>query len=107
MLVISFQLQYFKTVIDPFRTAGFGIVAFQFKALSIALMVDQPYLWYDGTEVEFTNWLPSEPKDINGNNNCVRAVRSAPSFPWGDTNCNDAYPYVCKAPQSTLRISEI
>ncbi|KAJ8312831.1 hypothetical protein KUTeg_010204 [Tegillarca granosa] len=43
----------------------------------------------------FTDWYPSEPNNLNGDQDCAAITRSA-DFRWDDLSCTALIYYICK-----------
>ena len=54
--------------------------------------------WRDGSPVEYTNWAPNNPTDVNGtsNLNCVKMDKRGL---WFDARCSENQAFVCKTKQ--------
>ena len=50
------------------------------------------YHWFDETPLDFINWGPGEPSDVN-----QRCVEMYPTTgKWNDIDCSELLGYVCK-----------
>ncbi|XP_056286930.1 C-type isolectin Sp-CL4-like [Pseudoliparis swirei] len=49
----------------------------------------------DGTELKFTNWLPNQPDNWRGNENCVEANVGGWGM-WNDVNCRVRLAFLCE-----------
>ena len=55
------------------------------------------YEWVDGSNVTFTNWVPREPNDFGGSENCT--TLNITSGQWNDLDCGfHNLSYVCGKP---------
>ncbi|CAC5385746.1 MRC [Mytilus coruscus] len=50
------------------------------------------YVWSDGTILNYTDWGPSEPNNINNNENCAQSYHRK----WNDNNCFMSFRFICK-----------
>ena len=60
-----------------------------------------PFTWVPnrGIQVEmaYTNWLPGEPNNVNGNEDCVHfRVDDSNTMFWNDTPCTRVNCFVCE-----------
>ena len=46
--------------------------------------------WTDNTPWDFTNWVPQEPNDLDGNQDCLQI-----NWSWDDAGCWVNKPFVC------------
>ena len=58
--------------------------------------LERGFSWSDSSPVAYLNWLPDEPNDNTGLENCVEMW--PPSRGWNDQACGDRRGYVCKQP---------
>lgn len=58
--------------------------------------VEGQWIWSDGSVVDYTRWNPGQPNNADGAEHC--ACMLANPDRWHDTECENAYPFVCKAP---------
>eukprot|EP00057_Strongylocentrotus_purpuratus_P023236 XP_011677710.1 PREDICTED: C-type lectin mannose-binding isoform-like [Strongylocentrotus purpuratus] len=56
-----------------------------------------PFLWSDGTPVNYTAWKSKEPNNANNNEDCAHLFR-LPSLFWNDRNCWHEMFFICKLP---------
>ncbi|XP_037073804.1 low affinity immunoglobulin epsilon Fc receptor-like [Pollicipes pollicipes] len=53
--------------------------------------------WSDGTELDHTNWSPSEPNNSGGAENCVEIYgRSTLTLKWNDRSCDAKICFMCQ-----------
>jgi len=45
----------------------------------------------------YTHWLPNQPNDYGGNQDCVLIYKSGG---WDDSGCNESHHYICETPKS-------
>ncbi|XP_064644550.1 macrophage mannose receptor 1-like isoform X2 [Lineus longissimus] len=57
------------------------------------------HTWSDGSAFNFANWMPYQPDNHNGAENCV-ALQSDP-LTWNDANCYGAREWICQMPTNT------
>ncbi|CAC5385747.1 MRC [Mytilus coruscus] len=50
------------------------------------------YVWSDGTILNYTDWGPSEPNNVNNNENCAQTYYRM----WNDNNCFMSFRFICK-----------
>ncbi|KAJ8312126.1 hypothetical protein KUTeg_009499 [Tegillarca granosa] len=48
-----------------------------------------------GSNIGFTDWYPSEPNNLNGDQDCAALTRLA-DFRWDDLRCTEIIYYICK-----------
>jgi len=60
------------------------------------MITDKPFLWTDGSEVEYIDWGAGEPNNMGGSQHCVGVVRNAEVYSWDDETCSRTFPFVCK-----------
>ncbi|XP_076455860.1 macrophage mannose receptor 1-like [Babylonia areolata] len=67
------------------------------------------HVWSDGQGVVYTNWLPGEPNDYNGREDCVlwhltdsNVTDGSVPYGWQDANCYVARRYICYIPRRKL-----
>ncbi|CAH3127383.1 unnamed protein product [Pocillopora meandrina] len=58
--------------------------------------LERGFTWSDGSPVTYLNWLPGEPNDKTGMENCIEMW--PPSRGWNDQSCADRRGYICKQP---------
>ena len=54
------------------------------------------YVWNNGQEACYTNWMSGEPNDHNGAEDCVEALKINGKYVWNDIPCNWHRYYVCE-----------
>ena len=58
--------------------------------------VEKPYLWVDGSDLDYVNWASGEPDGAGSSyTNCV--AQYIQDGKWYDADCNDFRGFVCKA----------
>ena len=61
------------------------------------------YKWADGTAVDYSSWLHSQPDERNVPGSCVSATLQRGKMSWlfwKDVNCTLELPYACSMPSS-------
>ena len=58
--------------------------------------LERGFTWSDGSPVTYLNWLPGEPNDHTGLENCIEMW--PPTRGWNDQACGDRRGYICKQP---------
>ena len=63
------------------------------------------FTWDDGSAWSYTNWVPGEPNDVNGQEKCIvtnwddwKVYRNLPT--WNDTPCSFKNEFVCQRPSN-------
>nr|QNH72434.1 toxin candidate TRINITY_DN14951_c0_g1_i1.p1 [Pachycerianthus borealis] len=59
------------------------------------LDVEGTFVWTDGTNADYTNWINAEPNNVLNAQHCVVLVSSLEGE-WGDLVCLQCHAYVCK-----------
>jgi hypothetical protein len=57
--------------------------------------VEGLWQWPDGTTNGYANWMPQQPDNSGGNEDCA-ADNWDGTGQWNDANCGDARPFVCE-----------
>ena len=58
-------------------------------------------VWSDGTSKDFTKWIPGQPDDAGGNEDCVHMHDPGTYLfgdKWNDLPCTALVPFICKMP---------
>ncbi|XP_060949125.1 lactose-binding lectin l-2-like [Limanda limanda] len=53
------------------------------------------WMWSDGSAVDFTFWLPGEPNNSAGHEDCVENNQKVAEKKWNDLPCSERIPSVC------------
>ncbi|CAH1781368.1 unnamed protein product [Owenia fusiformis] len=64
---------------------------------------NQGHVWSDGSPVQYTNWAPNEPNNMNNRENCVEMKWT--DGKWNDENCGGKRNWICMLPVGTDPIS--
>ncbi|XP_078378069.1 uncharacterized protein LOC144661244 [Oculina patagonica] len=88
--ITSQQEQDFITFHYQRKSAGNIWIGLNDRAL------ERGFSWSDGSPVTYLNWLPGEPNDKTGLENCIEMW--PPSRGWNDQPCGDKRGYICKQP---------
>ncbi|XP_063967463.1 echinoidin-like isoform X2 [Lytechinus pictus] len=60
---------------------------------------DSDFVWSDGTQLDFTSWIPSEPNNARSSEDCVLShFRASVGPAWYDMDCDVSSPFICKHP---------
>ncbi|XP_041483803.1 echinoidin-like [Lytechinus variegatus] len=54
------------------------------------------FKWTDGQPVDYTAWLPMQPDNSRGHENCVQIRIQERNYSWNDVRCDKLYSYTCK-----------
>ena len=64
--------------------------------------VEGPFVWTDGTPVNYTSWHPNQPNDFRSPEDCVAIfTHTKTKKSWNDVPNVRNYHYVCKLTQLT------
>ena len=59
------------------------------------------FVYSDGSNVDFANWLPGQPDNAGGNEHCghvwyLDPINNGTAHGWNDWYCDKTLAYVCK-----------
>ncbi|XP_061781289.1 ladderlectin-like [Nerophis lumbriciformis] len=57
-------------------------------------VMEDSFIWTDGSIVDFTNWGTNRPNNNNGNQNCA-VINLRGEDTWNDVRCIGRRPFVC------------
>ena len=57
---------------------------------------DGIFVWTDGKAFTYENWLPNQPNNYDGPQNCISIMRKEGILGWNDANCDANLPYICE-----------
>ncbi|XP_053120219.1 regenerating islet-derived protein 4-like [Hemicordylus capensis] len=56
---------------------------------------DRKWRWADGAAYTYNTWMPREPNNQGGNEDCVELWRSSDFSKWNDAPCTKRNAYIC------------
>ncbi|XP_003729542.1 perlucin-like protein [Strongylocentrotus purpuratus] len=57
---------------------------------------NEPFVWSDGSCLNYENWAPGQPDDARGGEDCGHLRNYGPPGSWNDLGCNNRIGYICK-----------
>ena len=89
LVIFTFSLSALCSANDWWKCCGYWIGGND-------LAVEGKFVWTsDNSTLGFENWRSGQPKDSNGNEDCLSLCRDKQ---WNDDNCDRSLPYICKSP---------
>ena len=52
--------------------------------------------------VSYSNWKTGQPNDVGGDQDCLLLQYPDLDFEWGDVDCDERHPFICKTVYPTL-----
>uniref|UniRef100_A0A8B9HYC2 C-type lectin domain-containing protein n=1 Tax=Astyanax mexicanus TaxID=7994 RepID=A0A8B9HYC2_ASTMX len=57
-------------------------------------LTTRSWIWSDGSDSSYSNWIPGEPNNYNIFHNCVE-LRSENTYQWNDAGCYHKNKFIC------------